>query len=296
MHKTTVALALSTVTALSVFSAPGGAHASVPTQHQHISSSSHHGYGFDVAAAKAYEKSVAHRGVRTVGRPKVLRAMQQAPASYSLKQYALQPGDQGQVGSCVAWATGYTAYGVLMNEQGISGSPMAPMCIYSQIAQGHDNGTWASVALPMEQAQGIDTQSDYWQGNYDYTTQPTWNERQNASGYRLSGYTDLTNSSNRREAVEESIASGLPVAIGFTVRSSFEDLDAGNYNYDPSPGESNLGGHEVTIVGYNQNGVEIENSWGSNWGNQGYFTAPWSWLEGSDVNEINSVGKLVPTS
>ncbi|MFG1798392.1 C1 family peptidase [Nocardia sp. NPDC049149] len=249
----------------------------------------HHAYGLDVKAAKA------HLGTDTsVGRALPVRVgdLGDPPPSYSLEKYTLPAGDQGQVGSCVAWATGYTGYGVLMNEQNIANGPMAPMFTYSQIAKGNDQGTWAGVALPMQQRQGIDTKADYWQGDFDYTTQPDAKERANAARYKLSGAQDLS-SGNRVANVKKAIAAGLPVPIGFDVKESFENLNERNYNYNPRPGERSVGGHEVTIVAYDQKGVTIENSWGSGWGHHGFFTAPWSFITSQDVDEIHSMGRLV---
>lgn len=247
-----------------------------------------HGLGFNVAAAKAKRAETANGKTTNY-------SFAAAPSSYSLKKYALTPGDQGQVGSCVTWATGYTGYGILMNEAGISGAPMAPMFIYSQIVKeynnGQDSGTNADIALPMEKSRGIDTQSDYTQGTTNYKTLPTAAEKSNALNYKLGSFTDLTNS-DRTSAIKSAISQGHPVAIGFTVRSSFDDITSSNYNYDPSTSEGAEGGHEVTIVGYDANGVTIENSWGSNWGNGGYFTAPWSFINSSDVDEVNSMNSL----
>ncbi|ATL68216.1 C1 family peptidase [Nocardia terpenica] len=251
-----------------------------------------HGFGLDVQKARAAEQSDTSSGsplpVLVGG-----AAGTEPPASSSLQNYALSPGDQGQVGSCVTWATGYTGYGILMNEQKIDGGPMAPMYIYSQIAKGNDTGTYASVALPMMVDQGIDTKSDYKQGDFDFTTQPTDAERANAAHYKLSGDKDLTQAADRATEIKKAIAAGMPVPFGFDVKESFMKLDKSNYNYNPSPGEKTVGGHEVTIVGYDQNGVTVENSWGSNWGNSGYFTAPWSFITSADVNEVHAMGKLV---
>ncbi|MFG1793361.1 C1 family peptidase [Nocardia sp. NPDC049149] len=250
----------------------------------------HHAFGLDRAAAK---DSLSRDTTVGLALPVQVGAVGAAPAAYSLQQYALPAGDQGQVGSCVTWATGYTGYGILMNEQQISGAPMAPMFIYSQIAQGNDQGTYAGVALPLEQSQGIDTKADYWQGDFDYTTQPDAAERANAAHYRLSGAADLTKGDIVAN-IKKSIASGLPVPIGFEVRESFENLDSSNDNYNPAPNEKILGGHEVTIVAYDAKGVTIENSWGPHWGKNGFFTASWSFITGNDVNEIHSMGRLVP--
>jgi C1A family cysteine protease len=252
--------------------------------------STHRGFGFDYEKAAVFHAGKPAKAVK-VGNPQAVRTVSTAPASYSLKSYALSPGDQGQVGSCVAWATGYSAYGLLMKEQGLNGAPMAPMFIYAQIAKGNDQGTWASVALPMEQQQGIDTKAHYWQGDFDYTTQPDAAERTNAAQYKLSGYTDLTNT-DRVTTIKNAIASGLPVAIGFRVKNSFYNVSAGNDIYVPKG--KVVGGHEVTIVGYDANYVTIENSWGTGWGNAGFFRMSWSTITSRDVDEVHSVGKLVP--
>ncbi|GAA2154883.1 hypothetical protein GCM10009760_54270 [Kitasatospora kazusensis] len=270
---------------------PAGHH----THHKHFAT------GLDLAALKAHQHALrpAAATARDLSAIAPFARSGAAPASADLTQYALSPGDQGQVGSCVTWATGYTGYGVLMNEQGLSGAPMAPMYIYSQIAQGNDQGTYASVALPMEQQQGIDTQSDYWQGTTDYTTQPDSNETANAANYRLSGFVALpTSGSAARSAIEDAISQGEPVPIGFSVQQSFMDLNsqtASDYSYMPGDTGSDpvVGGHEITIVAYNDQGVTIENSWGTDsWGNGGFANLPWSFFDAGVVDEAHAMGKL----
>ncbi|TWE11539.1 C1 family peptidase [Rudaeicoccus suwonensis] len=281
-----------TLTAPQAMAAPNAATPSHRTTGviQHV----RHGMGLNIALAE----SMKHRNTSS-GRALAVHALDSSsvPSSYSLESYALTPGNQGQVGSCVTWATGYSGYGILMNEEGISGAPMAPMYIYSQIVSdddnGQDDGTTASIALPMEQQQGIDTQSDYTQGTTDYTDLPTQSEITNAANYELSGFQDLTTSGDLQTNIESAISQGEPVVIGFNARSSFENLNSSDYNYDPSPSEAVIGGHEVTIVGYDQTGVTIENSWGTDWGDNGFFTAPWSFITGSDISEVHAMGALV---
>ena len=291
MNKKGLFSALSVMTAAAALvSGVGVAQAAPPTPTQHAVKTTHevHGKGFDYKAARA-----AHKGAPQVKLDS--RRYTELPAAYSLEQYALPAGNQGAVGSCVTWATGYTGYGILMNEAKAKGAPMAPMFIYSQIVNeynhGQDNGTYASIALPMEKQRGIDTQSHYWQGTTDYKTLPTASEKANALHYKLGGYTDLTNS-NRTAAIKNAISLGHPVAIGFRGRSNFEGLDSSNSYYDPSEGTLQDWGHEVTIIGYDADGVKVENSWGTGWGDNGYFTAPWSWVTSSDVDEVHSMNSL----
>jgi C1A family cysteine protease len=239
-----------------------------------------HGLGLNLVQARAH-----HHPLRMAIADRTL------PASHSLKRFALTPGDQGQVGSCVTWATGYSAYGILMNEQGIGGAPMAPMYVYSQIAHGVDQGTYAGAALAIEQGQGIDTRSDYWQGDFDFTTQPDRHEKRTAAHYKISGSTDLTGSTDRVTAIKSAIASGSPVVIGLRVKDSIYSLNATDDIY-PNTGNV-IGGHEVTIVGYSKDYVTVQNSWGKNWGRGGFFRIRWSVITGTDTVEINAVGKLV---
>jgi C1A family cysteine protease len=48
----------------------------------------------------------------------------------------------------------------------------------------------------------------------------------------------------------------------------------------PSPNEQLLGGHAVLAVGYDdsQRRFIVRNSWGKDWGMQGYFTIPYAYL------------------
>ncbi|MEZ0111156.1 C1A family cysteine protease [Catenulispora sp. EB89] len=297
MHSSkTVGIAAAFATAAAITAvAASPASAAQPNAHRHH----HYATGLNIARARAAEHAgLAANATRAHGLRAADAVPADAPASASLQQYALSPGDQGQVGSCVTWATGYSAYGILMNEQGISGDPMAPMYVYAQIAQGNDQGTTGDVALGMEQQQGIDTKTDYYQGDFDYTTQPDDNERANAAHYKLSGYQTLPVGDGAEDAIKSSISQGLPVSVGFNVRQSFMDLSgqaASDYSYQPGGDGSDpvVGGHEVAVIAYNDQGVTIENSWGSSWGDNGYVNVPWSFFTTGDVDELYSVGKLV---
>ncbi|MFI2189061.1 C1 family peptidase [Streptomyces sioyaensis] len=92
------------------------------------------------------------------------------------------------------------------------------------------------------------------------------------------------------------VVEDTPVAISLPVHQSFQDISqqqAADYSYQPGGDEDPvLGGHEITIVGYNNQGVRVENSWGGNWGDGGYVNLSWDFLAGQ-VQEANAIGKLV---
>lgn len=200
----------------------------------------------------------------------------------------------------MAWAIDYSAIGIMEGEQGIKGAPHAPMYTYAQIAQGDDQGSYASQHFDILTTQGLDTKADYWQGDFDYTTQPDANETANAANWKLSGYTALDTGSALENEVKSSLAQGEPVVFAFEVYQSLEDITpatAANYTYYPSRSElagQPLGGHEVAIVGYNSQGVKIANSWGSSWGANGYFTVPWKFVA-NQIEEADAVGSMIAT-
>ena len=64
-----------------------------------------------------------------------------APDAYDLSQWAPPVGNQGQVGSCTSWATGYYERYWLRNHALGETTLFAPMFLYAQISQGVDRGS-----------------------------------------------------------------------------------------------------------------------------------------------------------
>lgn len=86
------------------------------------------------------------------------------------------------------------------------------------------------------------------------------------------------------------LAQGYPFVIGFTVYESFESASVAKDGIMsmPAPSEQVLGGHAVCVVGYKTiNGklyFIVRNSWGSAWGDKGYFYMPAEYLLSSKLS------------
>ncbi len=87
--------------------------------------------------------------------------------------------------------------------------------------------------------------------------------------------------------VKRSIAAELPCMFGFTVYSSFPGTGEGGDIPFPSEGDKVEGGHAVVAVGYDDakkigketGALLIRNSWGKDWGEDGYGWLPYAYIE-----------------
>lgn len=97
-------------------------------------------------------------------------------------------------------------------------------------------------------------------------------------GHQISEYRRI----GRLDDMKSCLAEGFPFVFGFTVFESFESDEVAKTGLMPMPkrGESVLGGHAVMAVGYEEptQRVIIRNSWGTGWGDQGYFYMPYSFI------------------
>jgi hypothetical protein len=141
-------------------------------------------------------------------------------------------------------------------------------------------GLYPDAVLANAQSAGVDTQDDYYQGRTGWQTAPTAAQITNATKYRLTGWTRLFNGANQGDAaktsIQQALASGSPVALGFPVFSDFMYLRTHTL-YNTVTGSS-LGGHMVAAFGYDAQGVWLRNSWGTGWGNGGDAKVSWAFI------------------
>ena len=172
------------------------------------------------------------------------------------------------------------------------------MYTYSQINHGVDKGSQPQDALNVAYTQGTDTRSDYFQGDYDWRSQPTAAERANAVNHKIRGYHTLFSGSTGQgqagvNALANSLAANTPVAISLPIRSGFQNLRAGQVDTDNT--SLIVGYHEILAVGYNQSGLMIQNSWGTGWGDAGFGTIAWN-VVGTDVMTAHTIDGLASST
>ncbi|MCL1960623.1 MAG: hypothetical protein FWG56_02315, partial [Desulfovibrionaceae bacterium] len=240
-------------------------------------------------------------------------AMAPLPDSVDLRQWSVPVGNQGSVGSCVAWAIGYAMKGWYANKTGLPDPIFAPMYMYSQIhttgCGSPECGAYTNDAFSLLKDQGIDVASDYSQyvdrlygawpyaPFYDWRTQPTTAQKFNAAQYKISGWSTLFSTYpngggvNGMTEIKNALSNGQPVAIMMPVRQGFDRLTKAN-DLDTDTTSASRGLHEIFAVGYDQDGLLIQNSWGTDWGNSGFGRLAWSVVQ-KDVSEARVINQAI---
>jgi hypothetical protein len=108
-----------------------------------------------------------------------------------------------------------------------------------------------------------------------------------ASQFRLSSFARIDATGQARvEACKHAIASGHPIPLGMEVGREFENYGPGK---DPVGIEGDsLGGHMTFLCGYEDDGEVFIgcNSWGSSWGDKGFYRIHKSKLMDSTTSDL----------
>jgi len=92
-----------------------------------------------------------------------------------------------------------------------------------------------------------------------------------------------TNVLNNEMAMKQSLAEGSPFVVGIQIFEAFESPEVAQTGIVPMPNlftDECLGGHAVFVCGYDDTKQQwiVRNSWGTQWGDNGYFYLPYHYL------------------
>jgi len=217
--------------------------------------------------------------------PQTSRSFDDLPLAHSLKQFCPIPQNQGSQGSCTGWASSYAARTILdavnastNNEQeDINESAFSPSFTYNQVKLSTDcsEGAYIAEILEILKQKGALKLSEF---PYECERTPNTEDYKKAHDFTIQDYKRLTSEFSTQEQVINDIKKALvnnrPLVIGMTCYASFETVKTvwnGVQEYDQQ-----LGGHAMAVIGYDDNkhggSFEIMNSWGTNWGDNGFFS------------------------
>lgn len=239
-----------------------------------VSKFSQSGYNFNPAE---FNKASVYEGLEDD------KGKNPLPEAVSLLRFAPQRGNQGQQGSCVAWSSAYAARTVLeAASTGISPDQIkfSPSFMYNQIGLDGCQGSYIQRAMDQMTKQGALPLDQFPYSDQDCTRQPDGGQVQQASRYKIHGFTRLTNGDNVNSinvrALKEHLAKDAPVVIGMMVGQSFMQDMMGRELWQPQGMDASqvgMGGHAMCVIGYDDRkfggAFQIMNSWGPEWGKDG---------------------------
>ncbi|HWC81986.1 MAG TPA: C1 family peptidase [Pseudonocardiaceae bacterium] len=208
--------------------------------------------------------------------------------------------DQGKIGSCTANSIAGAVEFALRKENLPDFVPSRLFIYYNERAmEGHvgtDSGAQIRDGIKSVGTLGVCPETEWpyeavqadANGNFPAgsreATKPSAQCYEDALKNKVTSYQRIT---PVLDQLRGCLAAGWPFCFGFTVYESFESQQVAQTGVAPlpQPHEQVLGGHAVLAVGYDdaQQRFLVRNSWGTGWGQHGYFTLPYAYLTNSGL-------------
>jgi C1A family cysteine protease len=205
-----------------------------------------------------------------------------------LRQYCSLIEDQGNLGSC----TGNAIAGAieLLHKRQKRTLDISRLFIYYYERMfigtiNYDSGAYIRDGIKACYTYGAPTEN-LWPYNISkFRTAPSKLALIDAAKRKVTSYQRAADFNQ----VIDAITAGYPVTIGFSVYSSFGSPIVTRTGVMPYPNikkERLLGGHAVLLVGYNKtnNTFIARNSWGTRWGDKGYFYMPFQVIANTQMS------------
>eukprot|EP00444_Apocalathium_aciculiferum_P010639 CAMPEP_0183386104 /NCGR_PEP_ID=MMETSP0370-20130417/2078_1 /TAXON_ID=268820 /ORGANISM="Peridinium aciculiferum, Strain PAER-2" /LENGTH=286 /DNA_ID=CAMNT_0025564321 /DNA_START=34 /DNA_END=894 /DNA_ORIENTATION=- len=195
---------------------------------------------------------------------------------------------QGELGSCTANAIGAAFHYALVKEGITDFAPSRLFIYYNERAMegtvGTDSGAMIRDGIKSLHKIGTCSEKEWPYNIKVFTAKPPTHAYNHAAKERAQEYARVPQTLVDMKAC---IAGGFPFVLGFTVFSSFktEQVESFGYMTMPSSHDSVLGGHAVLAVGYDDQKKHfiVRNSWGEEWGDEGYFYMPYDYITDPDL-------------
>ena len=235
------------------------------------------------------------------GRDKIvgLDRIASLPQSLDLRSGFPPCYDQGDLGSCTANAiAGVMEFDQIKQKLAYEFTPSRMFIYYQErVIEGDvasDSGAMIRDGIKAVNSYGAPPESDWPYDIEKFQDEPPKVAYTDARFHKALEYARVPISLPYVKAV---LAQGFPIVWGFTVYDSFMTDQVAATGVVPIPDmgdESVLGGHATVICGYNDvpwvdkatghklpQGLIIRNSWGHEWGLNGYFIMPYMYVNPS---------------
>jgi len=205
------------------------------------------------------------------------------PSLIDLRDACPMVYDQGKLGSCTANAIGAAYEFDVMKQKKVDFTPSRLFIYYNErVIEGtikQDAGAEIRDGIKSIAQTGVCTEKTWPYTISKFAKKPTKASFKEATKHKAVTYQRVNQNAID---LKTALAAGFPVIFGFSVYESFESVEVARTGVAnlPLADERMIGGHAVLLVGYDDHTQRwlVRNSWGTNWGQAGYFTMPYSYL------------------
>lgn len=257
-------------------SAVGGALA-VREADELPTTASGHKLGYDYrrgAASQADKQDLPRQGI--------------LPPAVDLRTYCPPVYDQGDLGCCTAFAIAKGLRELQQRQRKETATPLSALFFYFEERAlkhntGKDAGATVAEGMQILQTEGCAPETDFPFQPARFTLKPPAAAYSHAGAWKVGKTYHLAG----LDGVKTSLARGYAVAVGFTCYKGFDKVGKDGWLPMPKAGEKPDGGHAVVAVGYSDSSkcLILRNSWGTKWGDRGYFYMPYAYASSKDVDE-----------
>lgn len=214
---------------------------------------------------------------------KAIRPRVRIPKTVDLRRFCSEVEDQGALGSCTAQAlAGNVEF--LDNRTDFTYQDVSRLFIYYNErvlidTVSSDSGAMLRDGIKVLNKQGVCSEKNWPYRIARFAAKPPSTCYEEAKKHCISSYHRILALSEMLACLSE----GYPFVFGFAVYESFESAAVARTGVVPMPKKSErlMGGHAVMAVGFSEKERRflIRNSWGRSWGQHGYGTMPYAYLE-----------------
>jgi len=221
------------------------------------------------------------------------------PSSVDLRELCPPVYDQGELGSCTANALGAAFQFGQKKQQKPDFIPSRLFIYYNErVIEGtvnEDAGAMIRDGIKTMVKEGVCPETMWPYKTWKFKKQPTPECYVTALENQVLEYLRITPHSLYE--VKHALYEGHPISFGFMIFESMMSDHVAKHGVVPVPSkrETPMGGHAVLAVGYDDDkkALLVRNSWGSQWGIDGYFWLPYEFVTEPNMSADYWVIKLV---